>query len=256
MKKRKKEHEKEPNHERWLVSYADFITLLFAVFVTLYAMGQVDKKKTEQVIQSLHQAFGMTVVPPPDAKYFIQAGAFQTIPILNSDGMVADRRKVRLRDEIGDLLLIKGILDKEISAANSQSTRIELNQRGLVVSLQVGDLFDPGRAELRPQSYALLDRIAQVLGKFGNPLSIEGFTDNSPLHSEQFASNWELSSARALSVLHFLIDQYHFDPALLSATGFGPNHPIADNSTPEGRQVNRRVEIVVLDKVDPNPKPW
>ncbi len=245
MKKRKKQGEKEPNLERWLVSYADFITLLFAVFVTLYAMGQVDKKKTDEVIHSLQHAFGIAVMAQQGGgEPFANAGNFMPVPLLSPEGLTVAKRQKKAVAEINDLLTIKGQLDKGMKGLEKNSGT-DINRRGLVINLQVADLFAPGDAVLLPQAYPLLSQIGKVLVKYANPIAIEGFTDNQDIHSARFASNWELSCARALSVLHFLLDKEKFDPAQLAATGYGPNHPIADNNTEAGRNLNRRVEIVV-----------
>jgi len=246
MKKRKNDPEKEPNHERWLVSYADFITLLFAVFVTLYAMGEVDKKKTEEVIQSVNRAFGISAFMPSGTS-FNPSGTPQVLPLLSLDGAGRSRGQAKAHADMSDLLKIKQLLEKELeNVEGKNSLNFDVSSRGLVIILQDTHFFASGKSDLRHEVYPMLDYIAEVLGPYVNPLSIEGFTDNTSITSRQFATNWELSSGRALSVLHYLIDRHNFDPHRLSVTGHGANFPIADNATEAGRRLNRRVEIAVL----------
>jgi chemotaxis protein MotB len=247
MSRRKKEAEKEPNLERWLVSYADFITLLFAVFVTLYAMGQVDKKKAEAVIRSLRQAFGLTKTLPAVGRPLADQGELRVVPMLSPDGTVMVARHDKLWAQMNQLLLVKGLLEEKLKRKGDESqARVDLTQRGLIVSLQAANFFAPGRATLKKKAYPLLNDIARTLSKYANPVRIEGYTDNTPVHTEDFPSNWELSSERALSVLHFLLDGKYFAPDKISATGYGSTHPIGDNATKAGRKLNRRVDIVML----------
>ncbi len=405
--KKKQEHEKEPNHERWLVSYADFITLLFAVFVTLYAMSQVDKAKVAKVIASTNEAFGVskstsapafnildssTLVPLPnilekssplsrpptgeniyktkekkkpkekdladeafktpdhapaadkeltDAQKKAQmeaekkmleqlqkeeqlaaaqqalaelkkkeeveiqkikelasqlqkkpgteeegagqittpseivakaeqqpppvvkeplpqkAAPAETVPktegqtenekqeknegktIAGGQGKIrADAREFKkIKQNIMAFLHEKGAEDK---------VNLQIGSRGLVISLKDTEFFNSGSATVRPESMPLLGNIAEAIGKYSNSIRIEGHTDNVPIQTPQFRSNWELSTARATNIVHDLINSYGISPDRLSAVGYGEYRPIADNSTAEGRQKNRRVDIVVL----------
>lgn len=246
MSKRKKAHEKEPNLERWLVSYADFITLLFAVFVVLYAMGQVDKTRAEEVMESVREAFGVTPAIVKSGSSHIKGADLRRLTIIGPLGASKESGAGGGKMQINDLLLLKDLLDEDLQKAGlGANTRLEINPQGLVVSLQASNLFAPGTAILQPDALPLLDIIAESLSENTRPLAIAGYTDDSPIESRSFLSNWELSSGRALTVLHYLIDHHEFDPALLSATGYGAQHPIADNATEEGRKLNRRIEIVV-----------
>ena len=250
MGKRKPEPEKAPNHERWLVSYADFITLLFAVFVTLYAMGQVDKKKAQDVIKSLRESFGIstpTTAPMGVMNPVFDESGLRAIPMLTRPHDSQKLEASHLSANVSNLLQIKGKLESAlISRGEEGKILLTVSRRGLTVTLTGADFFFPGQAKIRPEVYPILDNIGRFLSNYMNPLRIEGYTDNTPVRSPQFPSNWELSSARALSVLHYFIGTLHFPPTQLSATGYGPNYPIADNSTRKGRRLNRRVEIVLL----------
>lgn len=402
--KKKQEHEKEPNLERWLVSYADFITLMFAVFVTLYAMSQVDKAKVAKVIASTNEAFGITKSTSAPAFHILQSTSLIPLPnIIAKSSIVShpptgesmyktkQRTKPKSKDLVDEafktpdqtpvkkkeiarekeqkaiekkalaeiqkqeqlaaaqkvLADLKGKEQRQVAmikqleaqmpqvpgaraqktmpkvteaqeqktalkmaetqeqkttpkvaapvAANRAehphqgktqnegvaktapavegkvraSTRefkeikknviaffkekgaldkvnLQITHRGLVISLKDAAFFASGSATVRPDSIPLLDNIAQAIGKYSNSIRIEGYTDNVPIKTAQFPSNWELSTARATNIVHFLIKTHGIPPDRLSAVGFGEYHPIASNSTEAGRQKNRRVDIVVL----------
>ncbi len=251
---RKKKHEKEPNLERWLVSYADFITLLFAVFVTLYAMSQTDIKRVEQVMESLRESFGYSKsVSPADKMNVIDSSDLRPIPSLRPEvvkpGPSIDKAggKGRTHADEKDFRSIKASLDAYLLKHGAQEkVTTEISMRGLVVSLKEAGFFDSGSAVVQHSSYPLLAKIAESLTKYSNPLRIEGHTDNDPIHSAAFPSNWELSTARATNIVHYLIDYYKFDPAQICAAGYGEFRPVADNKTAEGKSKNRRVDIVML----------
>lgn len=244
MGRRKKAHEKEPNLERWLVSYADFITLLFAVFVTLYAMSQVDKTKADQVIESLQEAFHVATFPQAGGSKVIATPSAVTeiyLPIPRSRGAGGSQAVMEELADLGNQL--QAILT---DAGVASQARLFTDKRGLVISLNATNIFNPGSAQINPTALPLLNQVAQALAPLGNPLWIEGFTDNEPVQSARFPSNWELSTGRALTILHFLIDRHSFSPGRLSVAGFGEHHPVADNDTEKGRGLNRRVDLVVL----------
>ncbi|UFS72413.1 flagellar motor protein MotB [Geomonas sp. RF6] len=244
---KKEEHEKEPNHERWLVSYADFITLLFAVFVTLYAMGQTDKKKVEQVLNSMRDSFGYTQSSLPSKGSVIESGNLNLIPTLKTATLVAKRG--RSHGEEKDFKSTKTAIEAYLmKTGNQQKVSVNINSRGLVVSLKEAGFFPSGSAALRPGSLALLNDVAQSLSTYSNSIRVEGHTDNIPISSAEYRSNWELSSSRAITVLQYLVQQYDFEPQKISATGYGEFRPVADNGSAEGRGRNRRVDIVLLSE--------
>ncbi|GFO53249.1 flagellar basal body stator protein MotB [Geomonas sp. Red276] len=242
---RKKEHEKEPNHERWLVSYADFITLLFAVFVTLYAMSQSDKKKVEEVMQSLRESFGYSTSSPASKPAVIESGTISVIPSMHKISQLPRHGKSRGGEQ--DFKNTKASIEAYLMKAGAMGkVTVSITQRGLVVSLKEAGFFDSGSATLRPSSYTLLNDVISSLSSYSNSIRVEGHTDNQPISSRAFPSNWELSTSRATSVLQYLIRNGDFDPASISAAGYGEYRPVADNDTDEGRQKNRRVDIVLL----------
>lgn len=204
-----KDSEEKENHERWLISWADFLTLLFTFFVALYALSTVDKQKAEDLSVSLKKVF--KIMDPPIKKDI----------------------------EKPDVI-------KELEKALSQYPEITIkeNYRGYVITVQDIVLFKSGEYELNESSKEVLNKIVAALKMLPNKISIEGHTDNIPVKGMTLRSNWDLSALRALSVLYYFKDS-GISPDRLSATGYGEYRPIADNETEEGRAKNRRVEIVL-----------
>ena len=247
------------NHERWLVSYADFITLLFAFFVVLYASSQVDHKKVGKLAMAIQVAFQeMGVFQAPATKVPVnledpmQMGAVQAIenwqgytnltqiasqPDGPPGGNGEDGHLVQLQHEL-ESTLAPEIARMEISIAREAS--------GLVISLREAGFFESGSAQMKQASEAAFDRIATTLRKRKCRLRIEGHTDNIPIHNAKFASNWELSTSRATEIVRLLIVRDGFNAGHLSAAGYAEYHPAASNGTAEGRGQNRRVDILVL----------
>jgi chemotaxis protein MotB len=249
----KKVPEKEANHERWLVSYADFITLLFAVFVTLYAMSQTDKKKVEEVVQSMQASFGMANVGSPAGKInVIPSKTINVMPAIKPEAAVVPfgRQRggmTRVRAEEKDFRQIKSSIEAYLVKQGAQNkVALTITRRGLVVSLKEAGFFHSGEATVRTDAYDLINTISEVMTQYNNPLRIEGHTDNIPISTAQFPSNWELSTARATNALKYLINHFDVDPDKISATGYAEFRPISDNSSSEGRAKNRRVDVVLL----------
>ncbi len=257
MARRKKKPEKAANHERWLVSYADFITLLFAVFVTLYAMSQTDKRKVEEVIASLRESFGYTKSSIANKVNVMDTMDLRAIPSLRPEavnmGPVQPEMKLKNtgKDQkyaaSKDFRKIKAAMEEYLNKHGMRDkVGLEINRRGLVVSLREAGLFDSGSAFIKLSSYPLLAKVAESLNDYSNPIRVEGHTDNVPINSRLFQSNWELSTARATNIVHHLVNYYRFSPEKMSATGYGEFRPVDDNATAEGRGKNRRVDIVML----------
>lgn len=208
------------SRDRWLVSYADFITLLFAFFATLYAISNVDKEKLSTVAHALQVAF--------DEKSAARAA-------------VAVQPAERSMDDIE--AAVAADLAAELAAE-----RIELivDRRGVTISIPESGTFAIGRDELSETAQALVARVALTLNRFGNPVRVEGHTDDVPIHNLRFASNWDLSAARASRVVEFLIAR-GLEPVRLSATGYAEFHPRMPNESAEARASNRRIDLVVLN---------
>ena len=239
---RKRVHESHLNHERWMVSYADFLTLLFAVFVVMYAISQLDSQKMAHLLGSMQKAFSAGVLPPGNPEIALSPG---TAPGVENQIAGADKPVLDL-----DMQTLNGIESTIVEKLRSENAidqvSIFQDQRGLVISLAEAGFFDSGKAEMRPSSLKVLDAIAISMLSFANPIRIEGHTDNIPIRNARFTSNWELASARAAFVIDYLLRHFAFSPRKLSVAGYGEYHPIADNGTAEGRARNRRVDIVML----------
>jgi chemotaxis protein MotB len=243
------------NHERWLVSYADFITLLFAFFVVMFASSQTDKSRAKQISEAVEKALeqGKTVgVPPQVAK--ILGGTVddkgQGNAQMRGPGGAQRAAKEAPPDDVVELIpslkVLNATLQQEIKAGKVE---VSLQPRGLVVSLKQTAFFPSGTDAIDPATYSILEKVAEALNSVRNPLRIEGHTDSVPIHTARFRSNWELSAARAISMMELLATRFHLDPTRVAIVGFADNEPEAPNDTPEGRAKNRRVDIVIMNQL-------
>jgi len=262
MARRKKKPEPHVNHERWMVSYADFVTLLFAVFVTLFAMSQTDKRKVEEVIASLRESFGYAKSSPMSKVNVLDSTELSQIPAITppaSRGPMnpqmpfsKDSRansRARHKGEEKDFKNARASLEAYLLKNGMQDkVTLDITRRGLVVSLKEAGFFDSGSAEIKVSSYSLLAKIAESLSDYSNQIRVEGHTDTVPINTRAFPSNWELSASRATNIVRHLVSYYKFEPECLSAAGYGEYRAVADNGTAEGRAKNRRVDIVVLNE--------
>lgn len=259
MRRRSRHAQGHANHERWLVSYADFITLLFAFFVVLYASSQVDQRKVGKLALAIQVAFqelgvfpASTTQIPLDATEPMPFSTVQAIENVRKNtemGRIASSPQTSLSasSEDADIATLQNQLEEALHhEIVLREVALHREEDGLVVSLREFGFFDSGSAELKPQALPALDRIASILAIRTYKLRVEGHTDNVPIHTRQMASNWELSTARATALIELLIVRYHFAPERLSAAGYAEYHPIASNLTPQGRAQNRRVDIVIL----------
>jgi chemotaxis protein MotB len=248
------------NHERWLVSYADFITLLFAFFVVLYASSQVDQRKVGRLSLAIQVAFqelgvfpaSTTQVPldMSDPMPFSTVQAIQNVKRNTELGRISSPTGTSLSavSEKNDFALLQSELQHALHNEMAlHEVTLHTETEGLVVSLREFGFFDSGSAVIKPKSLPALDRIASILAVRTYRLRIEGHTDNVPIHNVQIASNWELSTARATQVIRVLILGHRFAPERLSAAGYAEYHPVASNLTAVGRAQNRRVDIVILN---------
>jgi chemotaxis protein MotB len=239
-----------PQNDRWLVSYADFITLLFAFFVVLYASSRADQQKQGQIAHSIQSAF--------QALGLFPSSLSQDRPAPRGDPhQPAAPVNVMLGNALSasppvqqDLQRLQAQLAGTLSAQVAQHiVALRLGRDGLVISLRESGFYDSGSALPHPQSKAALGQVAATIGSTPYDIRIEGHTDNVPIHTAQFASNWELSTARATELAKIFIVDYRFAPGRLSAAGFAEYHPVAGNDTTEGRSQNRRVDIIVLPRI-------
>jgi chemotaxis protein MotB len=253
---RKKKHPEHVNHERWLVSYADFITLLFAFFVVMFATSQADKGKAQQVSDSITKALdgekvgakiaavlGGTVgdVGQGNAMTHGPGGAKEIPPKEKKDKKKDDPKVV---DLASSMKVLSEVLAPEIKAGKIQVT---MQSRGLVISFTQAALFPSGEDLISPGAYEGMSRVAEAVQKIPNPVRLEGHTDSQPIRNSSFDNNWELSAARSIAVLNVLTDRFGVPHERLSVAGYADTAPIAENDTDQGRAKNRRVDIVILN---------
>jgi chemotaxis protein MotB len=222
------------NHERWLVSYADFITLLFAFFTVLYATAQTDSGKVKKFVGAAERAFSAGI---------FSAGSNELMFV--NAGNVSGREIIDLGMNLKD---VEQKISQELkkSGPAAEGIKLERHDDGLTLQLQTRSFFKPGSDVLRPETLAILPGVVTILKASQRKLRIEGHTDDAPMHSDKFPSNWELSTARALAVLRFLI-QSQIPSERMSVAGLAEFQPLEPNTTQRGRSRNRRVEIVILN---------
>ena len=231
---RKKKHEEHENHERWLVSYADFITLLFAFFTSMYAISSVNEGKFRILSESLAIAFNPTI--------------FTSTKAQEGPRFVKEQRS-HASDEFKDMFTnnyqkIQTALS-ELEADKKLTLIAEENR--VTIRISESMLFEPGTDTIMKEGLPVIDEVAAVLRELPNSIRVEGHTDNIPVNTARFPSNWDLSSARAISILKYFIAEHGYDPRKLSALGFGEYRPVDTNDTPSGRVKNRRVDIMILN---------
>jgi chemotaxis protein MotB len=245
---KKQHHEEHENHERWLVSYADFMTLLFAFFVVMYATSRVDNKRVIQVAQSIKFAMhfkgsgGVGELPlfegpPSEGGCITNTGAGAKLAPMPSVKREAEKIRRKLQKRLDNFLMNRSDLAK--------SVMVQTEGRKIIVRLSSAKFFDAAQAAIRPEMIPVLDVVATELASLQRPVRVEGHTDDAPANSKRFRDNWELSSSRAAAVVSYMQRAHEIDGQLLSAAGHGDTRPVATNDTAEGREANRRVEMVV-----------
>ena len=230
---RRRAHPEHENHERWLISYADFITLMFAFFVVMFASSQSDKEKLREVSETFSGALkegrghsktkdgrskGLTNLRPEDLKLVALAPSLEKLT-------------TSLRDEI-----------------KNGSIQVSMEARGLVISMKEAAVFPPGGDAIAPEGYRIVEKVAAIISKVPNPIRLEGHTDSIPIRSGRFKSNWELSAARSIAMLHALSERYNVDLHRMAVVGYGETVAVDTNETEEGRKRNRRVDIAILNE--------
>ncbi len=243
MARRKKEEEHE-NHERWLVSYADFITLLFAFFVVMYAISSVNEGKYRVLSDSISSAFKNIPGSTTGAMVEVNPSSPTPVAIPFKKPQVTNLKQDVQREQNREMLRNKA---KEITEAlaplvRQGHVRVTEGAQGITVEINASVLFDSGEARLQVPAIRALTAVGQILATTDFPITVEGHTDNAPINTPLFPSNWELSGARAASVVRLFIDT-GVDARRLTATGYAEQRPVADNASIEGRQRNRRVAI-------------
>jgi len=231
------------NHDRWLVSYADFITLLFAFFVVMYALSSVNEGKYKVFNVSMSQAFGTkgAAAEGGTMKLTEQEIYFKSLVDRRNARMAEKQRKLNERMQ----KLNESLTNKMAGFVKSGQMTVSQSNRGVTLDINASMLFKPGEAVVQPEAVQTLADVAKILAEENLAIEVEGHTDNLPISNAQFPSNWELSSARASSVVRLFIEQGIISTRL-KATGLADNVPIEENSSIEGRAKNRRVAVTVL----------
>lgn len=254
---RKERHPAHENHDRWLVSYADFITLLFAFFVVMFATSQTDRSKTQKMEASMRKAIetdsvvvrlaGILGGAPEDkgqgnAQWKGPGGATKTL------GEVA-----KYAELLPTMNFLNKQLEEEIAAGKMQVT---MQARGLVISFQQATFFPSGDDRIPEAQYNIILKVAETIRELPNPVRFEGHTDSLPIRGNgRFASNWDLSAARAIAMMEALSTCCDLDTARFSVAGYADKAPIAGNADENGRQRNRRVDIVILNGAGASQEP-
>jgi chemotaxis protein MotB len=245
---KKQHHEEHENHERWLVSYADFITLLFAFFVVMYSVSRVDNKRLTQVVHSIKFALHfkgsggleqmpMFEGPPSEGGCVTNTGAAARTANVPEVKKEAEKMRKKLQKRLDAFLLNRPEMAKSVV--------VQVEGKRLVVRLSAARFFDPNQAAVRPEMIPVLDVIAGELAALNRPVRVEGHTDDTPVSTKRFRDNWELSSSRASAVVAYVQRAHRIDGRILTAAGHGSTRPMADNDTAAGREANRRIEMVV-----------
>lgn len=233
---RRKRHEDHENHERWLISYADFITLLFAFFVVMYSISTLNEGKYRVLADSLVGIFNAPErsteqIPIGDnpVRSDVKLIPAELVSEINPDPLLTIARS--MRETFGDLI-------------GNELLNISGNETWLEIELNSSLLFSSGDAIPNENAFSLIEKVALILAPYTNPIRVEGFTDNQPINTARYPTNWELSAARAASVVRMLAS-HGVDPARLAAVGYGEYRPVADNSSARGRARNRRVVLAI-----------
>jgi chemotaxis protein MotB len=257
------EHEEHVNHERWLVSYADMLTLLFVLFVVLFSMSDINQKKFAQLRDSLNNSLGGKggqavfkggAGPLDGSLNIVPQDRLGVQEVSASDKVAAQKEQAResaIQQQNESFAAVQQQIQGQLQSAGlGDSVHFRTETRGLVVTVVTDRvLFDLGKADLRPEGIQVLDGMLPALVKLPNHIAIEGHTDDQPIHSATYPTNWELSTARATSVLRYLGDR-GLPANRLSAAGYADQKPISPNDSDAHRTDNRRVEVVILSNID------
>jgi len=247
--RRRRRVEEAAHAERWLVSYADFMTLLFALFVVLFASSHHDKEAIQRVSFAFKNGFQemgafSNGARAPDVSYSDRTKIGSMANPAENAGVRPGAKHIDDGVDVIELQRkLSNALGKELE---HREIEMRMTPEGFVISLHELGFFDSGEAQLLPGAEDKIKRIASVLMQYGLNMRVEGHSDNVPIHNAAFASNWDLSTARATAVAMMLLNESGFDPKRMSIAGYAQYHPSASNDTPEGRRANRRVDIVVL----------
>lgn len=233
MRRKKKTNDEHENLERWLITYSDLITLLLAFFIMMYMFSKQDAQRYEEVVGHLKSIFTGGSPVPGSAK---AAGVIPMDLPAKTVQNVNEEVQKRLTEELKSLV------------GNDQSGKgisVFSDERGVVIRILDRTFFDEGKAELKESARTALDKILPVITDTQSHVRIEGHTDNIPINTKEFKSNWELSVSRATEVVRYFVEKYNFPPQRISAAGYAEHRPVVPNDTTENRALNRRIEIII-----------
>jgi len=254
--------EERESDERWIVSYADFITTLFALFVLLFALSLEDTR-LKAGIESVARMIGArplmqgmrpdagqgAAMRPSTVPSGVRGSLASSLSPFGQQGTVSalqpENAEVSAHLDLLQLNQVKESLEHDLSAFSDSGVSLKLTREGLIISLAAARFFKSGEAEINPAQEPVLKTVAMNIGRLKNPMRVEGFTDSIPIHNAHFVDNWDLSAERAGNVLRYLLDRTPLEPTQLSLAGYGPYRPVASNDTEDGRALNRHVDIVV-----------
>ncbi|MCR4510425.1 flagellar motor protein MotD [Pseudomonas sp. 32.2.56] len=240
---RRRHHEEHENHERWLVSYADFITLLFAFFVVMYSISSINEGKYKILSDSLTGVFNQ----PDRAIKPIPVGDERPRTTEPDRSLVDEESTLSAADSLESIA--NSVREAFGELIQSEQLKVSGNELWIEIELSSSLLFTSGDAIPNNAAFDIIEKVAKILAPYENPIHVEGFTDNLPIQTAQFPTNWELSTARAASIVRMLTMD-GVNPSRLAAVGYGEFQPVADNSTAEGRGRNRRVVLVISRNLD------
>ncbi len=228
MPRKRRQFGDNENTDRWLLTYADLITLLLAFFIVMYSMSRLDAKRFGQMAEALNG---------------VLKGSDKVIARFEHDQFKQGHGVLK----IGDLRMIQAQVERNFETlGRGEELQTEVTERGLVIHIMESALFGSGSSTLQPQAMEILDLVGEQIKDRPNHIRVEGHTDDHPIFTDRFPSNWELSTSRATSVVRYYIDYHDIDPTRVSALGYGEFRPIRPNNSPENRAKNRRVDIVLL----------
>lgn len=268
MAKKKNKHHEEEGGEAWLLPYSDLMTLLLAVFIVLFAVSKMDSAKAQEIAETFRETMmtgGSGVLPGKGTSAI--SGYPESSDEINSQGENTNNadastsedentgitkeklEKFMGKYELKTMMDLKSRIDKKLQNTDlNTSIETRIDMRGLVITLNNAILFESGSAEVKEKNRKVLLEIADGIRNINNYIRIEGHTDNIPIHSGIYPSNWELSTARAASVVRLFIEQGNISPDKLEAVGYGEYKPVANNSSNDSRAKNRRIEVIILSQ--------
>ncbi|WP_163193212.1 OmpA family protein [Clostridium thermarum] len=230
-----------PSGGEWLATYSDTMTLLLTFFILLYSFSSVDAQKLKQLAASLQTVF----TGQANNAIFDYNMKYGEVPLV---GEKSFQDQMPIDKSTGDPSMYETVSEFIEKNKLEEVVQITEDSRGIIIQLRDNILFESGSADIKEDSKNILEKISTLVSSFPNEIIIEGHTDNVPIHNQKFASNWELSSARAISVLKYFVEVKKIDPYRVSAHGYGEYRPVKSNDTPQNRAANRRVNILIVTK--------